>query len=110
MEEREGGRLIKQLWAHVVQPEYTVRYSWTDGDLVMMDNRSTCHVAPTDHLSTDWDHQLYRVTLCGQPLRGPDGVESVSLTGEPIYPVEEELAQWVAAGLIEEAEPQATSY
>ena len=55
--------------------------------------RPAGHVAPTDHLPTPHDRQLYRVTLTGIPLVGPDGVESRALTGEPIYPVEQELAR-----------------
>ncbi|MDG2285668.1 MAG: hypothetical protein P8N43_09080, partial [Alphaproteobacteria bacterium] len=56
------------------------------------DNRATAHLAPTDIFESDHDRQLYRITLVGDTPVGVDGVASVSLKGQPILAVEQELA------------------
>ena len=61
--------------------------------MAVWDNRSTAHVAPTDVYETDFNRQLYRVTLVGAPLVGyHTGQPSKLLEGSPILSVEEELA------------------
>ncbi|MBV8412968.1 MAG: hypothetical protein JOY64_35470, partial [Alphaproteobacteria bacterium] len=45
----------------------------------------------TDIFSSDFDRQLYRITLVGQPLIGVDGRKSLSIEGLPILSVEHEL-------------------
>lgn len=90
---RESQLLLELLWEHVVRPEYTVRYKWEAGDVAFWDNRSTSHLAPTDIWATDFERQMYRVTLVGKPLVGVDGRESKLIEGRPILPVEEELEQ-----------------
>jgi taurine dioxygenase len=57
----------------VTRPEYTVRFKWNAGDIAFWDNRSTSHLAPTDIFQSDFDRQLYRITLVGQPLVGVEG-------------------------------------
>ncbi len=88
----ESERMLELLWEHVVRPEYTVRFKWQAGDIAMWDNRSTAHLAPSDIFETDFDRQLYRITLVGDVPVGVDGQPSVALKGAPILAVEQELA------------------
>ncbi len=88
---RESEMLLQFLWEHVVRTEFTVRFKWQPGDIAMWDNRSTAHLAPTDIFASDFDRQLYRITLVGEVPTGIDGKASVSLKGEPILAVETEL-------------------
>lgn len=88
---RESQALLELLWEHVVRPEYTVRYKWRAGDVAMWDNRSTAHLAPSDVFDTDFDRQLYRVTLVGETPVGVDGRLSRSVSGQPILSAEQEL-------------------
>ena len=60
---REGQKLLELIWEHVTRPEYTVRFKWNAGDIAFWDNRATSHLAPTDIFQSDWDRQLYRITL-----------------------------------------------
>jgi len=90
---RESQQVLELLWEHVVRPEYTVRFKWEPGDIAFWDNRSTCHLAPTDIFQSDFDRQLYRITLVGEPLVGVDGSRSSSIEGDPILSVETELAR-----------------
>ncbi len=90
---RESQRLLEMLWEHVVRTEFTVRFKWNAGDIAMWDNRATAHLAPNDIFDSNFDRQLYRITLVGDVPCGVDGAPSVSLEGEPILSVEEELAR-----------------
>lgn len=89
---RESELMLELLWEQVVRPEYTVRFKWQAGDIAMWDNRSTAHLAPTDIFESDYDRQLYRITLVGDTPVGVDGKASTSLRGQPILAVEQELA------------------
>ena len=93
---RESEMMLDLLWEHVVRPEYTVRFKWEAGDIAMWDNRATSHLAPTDIFESDFDRQLYRITLVGDVPVGVDGRPSVAIKGEPILAVETELT--AAAG------------
>lgn len=93
---RESAKFLEILWEHVVRPEYTVRFKWNPGDIAMWDNRSTAHLAPRDIFQSDYDRQLYRITLVGQPLVGVDGVPSRSIEGLPILSAAEELKMMAA--------------
>jgi len=88
---RESDALLHLLWEHAVRPEYTVRYKWRPGDVALWDNRSTAHLAPSDIFDTEFDRQLYRVTLVGEKQVGVDGRTSRAVSGEPIYSAAEEL-------------------
>jgi len=88
---REGQKLLELIWEHVTRPEYTVRFKWNAGDIAFWDNRSTSHLAPTDIFQSDFDRQLYRITLVGQPLVGVDGRPSTAIEGLPILSAAEEL-------------------
>ncbi len=89
---RESQRLLEMLWEHLVRPEFTVRFKWNAGDIAMWDNRSTAHLPPNDIFDSNFDRQLYRITLVGDVPRGIDGEPSKPLEGDPILSVEEELA------------------
>jgi alpha-ketoglutarate-dependent taurine dioxygenase len=93
---RESAKILEILWEHVVRPEYTVRFKWNPGDIAMWDNRSTAHLAPRDIFQSDFDRQLYRITLVGQPLVGVDGKPSRSIEGVPILSAAEELRMLAA--------------
>lgn len=93
---RESEALLAFLWEHVVRTEFTVRFKWQPGDIAMWDNRATAHLAPTDIFASDFDRQLYRITLVGEVPVGIDGKASVGIKGKPIMAVETELS--AAAG------------
>ncbi|MEL0077944.1 MAG: TauD/TfdA family dioxygenase, partial [Rhodospirillales bacterium] len=95
---RESGQILELLWEHITRPEYTVRFKWEPGDIAMWDNRSTAHLAPTDIFESDYDRQLYRVTLVGDVPVGTDGKQSISLQGQPILSVQDELALQAVKG------------
>lgn len=87
----ESQALLELLWAHAVRPEYTVRYKWRAGDVAMWDNRSTAHLAPSDIFDTEFNRQLYRVTLVGDVPSGVDGRRSRAISGDPILSADEEI-------------------
>jgi alpha-ketoglutarate-dependent taurine dioxygenase len=94
---RESQKLLELLWEHATRPEYTVRFKWNPGDIAFWDNRSTSHLAPTDIFQSDFDRQLYRITLVGQPLVGVDGQPSKAIEGLPILSAAAELRIMAAA-------------
>jgi taurine dioxygenase len=94
---RESQKLLEMIWEHVTRPEYTVRFKWNVGDLAFWDNRSTVHLAPRDIFEADFDRQLYRITLVGEPLVGVNGRPSKSIEGLPILSAAEELRMRAAA-------------
>ena len=81
---RESLQLLELLWEHAVRPDYTVRFRWQPGDIAFWDNRSTCHLAPSDIFQSDAERQLYRVTLVGDVPVGVDGARSTAIEGEPV--------------------------
>ena len=81
---RESQVLLELLFEHSIRPEFTVRFKWEPGSVAFWDNRATAHLAPQDIFATEFDRQLYRVTLGGVPPIGPDGRASVALEGDPI--------------------------
>jgi taurine dioxygenase len=54
----------------------------------MWDNRATAHLAPEDIFDTDFDRQLYRVTLVGDVPVGVDGKPSPPIIGGMLGPAE----------------------
>jgi len=93
---RESQKILEILWEHVTRPEYTVRFKWNAGDIAFWDNRSTVHLAPRDIFESDFDRQLYRITLVGQKLVGVDGQPSKAIEGLPILSAAEELRTMAA--------------
>jgi taurine dioxygenase len=96
MSSEDSTALLHRLWEHSVA--YTIRHVWDQGDLVVWDERSTTHRAPTDIYSAGTERQLYRTTLVGQPLHGLDGSVSQIIEGEPMLSCEEELASHMHEG------------
>jgi taurine dioxygenase len=85
---RESQQLLELLWEHMVRPEFVVRFRWNAGDIAMWDNRATAHLAPEDIFDTDFDRQLYRITLVGDVPVGVDGTPSTPIVGGRLGPVE----------------------
>jgi taurine dioxygenase len=85
---RESQQVLELLWEHVVRPEFVVRFRWNAGDIAMWDNRATAHLAPEDIFDTDFDRQLYRVTLVGDVPVGVDGKPSTPIVGGMLGPAE----------------------
>ena len=96
MSDAESTALLHQIWGHSV--EYTIKHVWDQGDLVVWDERSTTHRAPTDIYSAGTERQLYRTTLVGQPMHGLDGSTSRSIEGDPMLSCEDELASRMHIG------------
>lgn len=92
MHPRESQKILELLWEHSVRPEFTARFRWQQGDVAFWDNRSTAHLAPVDILDSDFDRQLYRITLVGEVPYGVDGRRSRAIEGRPILSVAEEFA------------------
>jgi alkyl sulfatase len=85
---RESQQILELLFEHAVRPEFVVRFRWNAGDIAMWDNRATAHLAPEDIFETDFDRQLYRVTLAGDVPVGVDGMPSKPIVGDPLAPLE----------------------
>lgn len=70
----ESDAVLRQLFAHLAKPEFTVRWRWKLGDVAFWDNRLTQHYATADYLP----HRrvMHRATLLGdapfyRPASGP---------------------------------------
>ncbi|NKC01740.1 MAG: TauD/TfdA family dioxygenase [Pseudomonadales bacterium] len=96
MSSEDSTALLHKIWKHSV--EYTIQHVWDQGDLVVWDERSTTHRAPTDIYSSGTERQLYRTTLVGQPMHGLDGRQSQIVEGEPMLSCAEELASNMHVG------------
>ncbi len=66
MLKEESDPILEQLFDIIEAPENVLQHKWTPGDLVMWDNRSSCH-ARTDF---DAGHRRYmrRCTVVGEPM------------------------------------------
>jgi taurine dioxygenase len=60
---RESEALLKFLFAHAGQPELTLRWRWTVGDIAFWDNRNTQHYAVVDYLPER--RTMHRATVNG---------------------------------------------
>jgi alpha-ketoglutarate-dependent 2,4-dichlorophenoxyacetate dioxygenase len=63
---QEGRALIETLLAHVTQPQFCYRHEWTEGDLVIWDNRCVLHRA-TPYDTTRYRRLMQRTTVSGDP-------------------------------------------
>ena len=45
----ESDAILDMLYEHATQPNYTIRYEWTEGDVIVWDERCTQHFAVADH-------------------------------------------------------------
>ncbi|WP_280871572.1 TauD/TfdA family dioxygenase [Streptomyces sp. MJP52] len=77
----EGVRVLEMLLEQAVRPEYTVRFRWEPGSVAFWDNRSTIHLAPSDHTVSGAPRIMHRVMLAGEVPVGVDGRASEPLTG-----------------------------
>lgn len=64
----ESAGLLGILFAHIRSPEFSVRWTWSVGDVALWDNRHTQHFAVPDY--TD-DRVLQRVEIAGEVPQGP---------------------------------------
>ena len=87
LEPRESDNLQAFLWEHCIRAEFKVRFRWEPGSIAFWDNRSTQHLPIRDVYESDFERELYRVTLNGEIPVGVDGQASKKVSGEPILPV-----------------------
>ena len=66
MPREEGDALLKQLYAHITQPEFIYTHRWTPGDLLMWDNVAAQHKATFDY--DPLPRLLYRTTVRGPAI------------------------------------------
>ena len=59
----ESEAVLKQLFAHISKPEFTVRWRWKLGDVAFWDNRLTQHYATADYLPAR--RVMHRATVMG---------------------------------------------
>ena len=64
----ESGALLDHLLTWSERPEFTCRWSWSPGDIVLWDNRCTLHHAINDYVE---ERALHRVMILGDPPVGP---------------------------------------
>lgn len=69
--EEESRPLLELLYAQATKLEFMYRHRWQAGDYVMWDNRIVQHRVVHDHGTAT--RELNRVTLHGEPMRGPAG-------------------------------------
>ena len=62
----EGRALLRELLEHVTLPRFRYRHEWTEGDLVIWDNRCVLHRA-TPYDSVRHQRLLQRTTVSGDP-------------------------------------------
>jgi alpha-ketoglutarate-dependent 2,4-dichlorophenoxyacetate dioxygenase len=62
----EGRALLAMLLEHVTQPRFRYRHDWTEGDLVIWDNRCVLHRA-TPYDTTRHRRLMQRTTVSGDP-------------------------------------------
>lgn len=84
----ESRTVLELLFEQTVRPEYTVRHRWSDGDVVMWDNRATSHLGATDLGRSTERRTMHRVTVWGDRLVGVDGRRSELVKGEPLVALE----------------------
>lgn len=63
LDEQESRELLDYLFAHSVSDEFTVRWQWSEGDVVIWDNRCTQHKALFDY--GDAHRIMHRATVNG---------------------------------------------
>ena len=65
----QGNGLLRLLYDHMIQPQFTVRYRWRPGTLAFWDNRATMHYGVFDYEGSR--RIMHRVTLRGDRPYGP---------------------------------------
>lgn len=69
MSDEESQGLLAMLNAHATSPEFVYRHRWSIGDVVMWDNRCSCHVALGDFDQTK-PRVMFRCSLEGEVETG----------------------------------------
>ena len=69
MSDEESQSLLAMLNAHATSPEFVYRHRWSLGDVVMWDNRCSCHVALGDFDQTR-PRVMFRCSLEGEVETG----------------------------------------
>jgi taurine dioxygenase len=78
----ESDALLAMLCAHSEQPEFTCRYSWSEGTIGIWDNRVTQHYAISDYQEP---RRIHRVTIVGDVPEGdPPRWPAHDDTGSPL--------------------------
>ena len=62
---RQAQPLLRFFFDTMEQPEYTCRWSWSEGDVAVWDNRCTMHYALRDF--GDAYREIHRITIAGAP-------------------------------------------
>ena len=62
----DGAALLAELMAHLTQPRFVHVHEWTEGDLVVWDNRCTSHAA-TWFDAQALERVMWRTTVSGNP-------------------------------------------
>lgn len=89
MSDDESQSLLALLNAHATSPEFVYRHRWTVGDVLMWDNRCSCHVALADFDQTQ-PRVMHRCSMKGE-------VESGRLADSGAIADRESMLQAVAA-------------
>jgi len=61
----EGARLLDELMSHMTQPQFVYVHEWSEGDMLIWDNRCTVHAA-TWYEPTE-SRMMWRTTVHGNP-------------------------------------------
>ena len=76
---KESDAILKFLFEHLLQPEFQVRFKWTENDVAIWDNRATQHYATGDYYPEY--RRMHRVTV------GGDRPVGVSASHPPTTPI-----------------------
>ena len=68
----EGARLLDMLMTHYTSPEFIYVHEWTQGDVVVWDNRCLVHTA-TWYDSEREQRMMWRTTVGGNPGKAYEG-------------------------------------
>lgn len=69
----ESDALLNELWAHCAQPRFCYEYRWSQGDVVVWDNRATLH--RRDEFDPESRRVLYAAQVEGhRPYEAPDAL------------------------------------
>jgi taurine dioxygenase len=64
MERAESDRLLDELIAHAIQPQFQYRHEWRQGDIVIWDNRALMHKANPDYPAGE-QRTMHRIVVEG---------------------------------------------
>ena len=79
----EGARLLDELMSHLTRPEFVYAHEWTQGDMLIWDNRCLVHAA-TWYDSEREGRMMWRTTVHGNPGQAYAGeAKSWLPRGEP---------------------------